>query len=236
MGCIGMFSPDLHTGGFRCPSRSLQQRDSGRTRGCLLPPPGQTRPARQPRCLAHPHRVLSHCSQRKYCGRTTHVRLTDRTARSRGKRRAIVLNSRWGNAVSISPKPHVHFPMHGLYKNGGGFATLTVADHLQSTARFDVSIMSYDGHHEYPAAKRSAGTLSIAQRHALSAARGTTGLSALAPYGRAGPGHHAGRSGRGKRPLRADPRGQPALCPLRGDTGMLHRPHRSREQVCLRGS
>lgn len=35
--------------------------------------------------------------------------------------------------------------MHGLYKNGGGFATLTVADHLQSTARFDVSIMSYDG-------------------------------------------------------------------------------------------
>jgi glycosyltransferase involved in cell wall biosynthesis len=44
-------------------------------------------------------------------------------------------------------KPRILFPVHGLYQNGGGFATLGIADHLQSTGKYRISVLSYDGTH-----------------------------------------------------------------------------------------
>jgi len=50
--------------------------------------------------------------------------------------------------LAESRKPGILFPIHGLYRNGGGFATLSVADHLQSTGKYRVSVLSYDGKRE----------------------------------------------------------------------------------------
>ena len=59
----------------------------------------------------------------------------------------VLLPAIWKAALAEARKPGILFPIHGLYRNGGGFATLSVADHLQSTRKYRVSVLSYDGTH-----------------------------------------------------------------------------------------